>query len=233
MNSRKVAIVTAASKGIGYAIAKNLSASWDVVLFARSPEIPEIAKHLGGTGLQGSLLQPDDIQRLVDTTQHVYGRIDALVCNTGHPPKGGLLSITDSEWQEGLNLVLFSVIRLARAVIPAMARQGEGSILNISSYTAREAQLDRPVSSVTRAGLASLTTLLAQHSAPFGIRVNSVLPGYVDSHPVELATIAKIPLGREGHVNELANYVEFLLSDRAPYITGQNLLFDGGLAKIM
>jgi len=228
---RPVVLVTAASQGIGRAIATHLSPDWTVVLLARTAEIGPIAASLGGLGVQGSLTDPESLERFVRTALARYGHIDALVNNTGHPAKGDLLALTDADWQQGFDLVLNSVIRLHRLVLPGMIERRRGAIVNISSYAARNPELERPVSSVFRAALSAWTKLQAEYGAPHLIRVNAVLPGFVDSYPVPAATLATIPLGRPGRLEELAAYIAFLLSDDAAYITGQNLLFDGGMMR--
>jgi NAD(P)-dependent dehydrogenase (short-subunit alcohol dehydrogenase family) len=228
---RPVVLVTAASQGIGRAIATHLARDCRVVLLARSPEIVEIAELLGGHGVQGSLTDPRSLERFVSAAIERYGRIDALVNNTGHPPQGDLLTLTDSDWQQGFDLVLNSVIRLHRLVLPGMVERRRGAIINISSYAAQKPELERPLSSVFRAALSAWTKLQAEFGAPHGIRVNSVLPGFVDSYPVAQKMLDTIPLGRPGRLDELAKYVAFLLSEDANYITGQNLLFDGGMLR--
>src|SRR5262249_52434452 len=128
-------------------------------------------------------------------------------------------------------LILGSVIRLSRLVMPIMERQKRGAFLNISSYAAKKPELERPVSSVFRAALSAWTRVHAEAAAGFGIRVNSVLPGFVDSYPADQAIIDTVPLKRIGRLEELAKTVAFLLSDESSYITGQNILMDGGLVK--
>ena len=160
-----------------------------------------------------------------------FGRIDAVVNNTGHPPKGDLLSISDADWHLGMDLLLLNVVRMARLVTPIMDGQGGGSIVNISKYAAFEPDLAFPVSSSLRAALADFTKLYADRYASSGIRMNNVLPGFTESYPENAANVARIPMGRYGHIDEIAAAVAFLVSKEAGYVTGQNLRVDGGLSR--
>lgn len=230
--TERVAIVTAASKGMGAAIARELARrGYRLALFATSDAVDALAAELGGIVVRGSVTEPADLQRLVDATLERWGRIDALVNNTGHPPKGDLLAIPDADWHLGLDLILVNVVRLARLVTPAMERAGKGAIVNISAFGAVQPGAAYPVSSVLRAGLSAFTKLYADRYAASGIRMNSVLPGFIDSYPEKPELIAQIPAKRFGTVGEIAATTAFLLSDEAGYITGQNLLVDGGLVK--
>jgi NAD(P)-dependent dehydrogenase (short-subunit alcohol dehydrogenase family) len=230
--TERVAIVTAASKGMGAAIARELARRGHrLALFATSDAVTALAEELGGIAVQGSVTEPADLQRLVDATLDRYGRIDALVNNTGHPPKGDLLAIPDADWHAGLDMVLVNVVRLARLVTPVMERAGKGAIVNISAFGAVQPGAAFPVSSVLRAGLSAFTKLYADRYAAAGIRMNSILPGFIDSYPETPELVAQIPAGRFGTVAEIAATTAFLLSDEAGYITGQNLLVDGGLVK--
>ena len=226
-----VVLITAASQGIGRAIAAHLATNWTVVLLARSESIEKIGADLGGIGVRGSVTEPADLERFVQTAMQRYGRIDAVVNNTGHPAKGELFALTDDQWQQGYELILGGVIRLARLVMPVMQQQKRGAVVNISSYAAKQPELARPVSSVFRAALSAWTRVHAEAGAPHNIRVNSILPGFVDSYPADDQTLATIPMKRIGRLEELAKAVEFLLSDNASYITGQNLLMDGGMVR--
>jgi NAD(P)-dependent dehydrogenase (short-subunit alcohol dehydrogenase family) len=230
-HDRPVVLITAASKGIGRAIATHLSKGWTVVLLARSPEIERIGEDLGGLGVVGSVTHEADLERFVKAATDRYGRIDAVVNNTGHPAKGELFKLSDADWQQGFELIMASVIRLARLVMPVMARQSHGAFLNISSYAARRPDVERPVSSVFRAALSAWTRVHAEAAAAHGIRVNSILPGFVDSYPADQLIIDTIPMKRIGHLEELAKAVAFLISDDASYITGQNILMDGGMVR--
>jgi NAD(P)-dependent dehydrogenase (short-subunit alcohol dehydrogenase family) len=167
----------------------------------------------------------------VKVTLKQYGRLDAVVNNTGHPPKGPLLDLTDSDWRTGLDLLLLSVIRMARLVTPVLKAQGGGAIVNISTFAAFEPSAAFPISATLRAALGSFTKLYADTHASDGIRMNSVLPGFVDSFPVVDEHLQQIPMGRYGSVSEIGKTVRFLLSADAGYITGQNLRVDGGITR--
>lgn len=232
MSGEPVAIVTASGKGIGAAIARELaSGGYRLALMSNGGGARHLAGELGGVGIDGSVTDPEDLQRLVDDAVAAFGRVDAVVNNTGHPPTGPLLDLTDEDWHSSLDLVFLNVVRMARLVTPIMIEQGSGSIVNISTFSAFEPCPAFPISSSLRLGLAAFTKLYADRYAQEGIRMNNILPGFVDSYPEDSATIGRIPAGRYGHVEEIAKTVFFLLSDDAGYLTGQNLRIDGGLTK--
>lgn len=232
MTTSKTAIITAAGKGMGAAIARELAAAgYRLALLSPSGAAEDLAVELGGFGLTGSVKSMDDLQKLVAETLARYGRIDAVVNNTGHPPKGQLLEIPDEDWHRGLDLVMLNVVRMARLVTPIMIKQGGGAIVNISTFAAFEPDAAFPVSATLRAALASYTKLYADEYASQGIRMNNVLPGFIDSYPESEANRQRIPMGRYGTVAEIAQTVRFLLSDGAGYITGQNIRVDGGITR--
>ena len=228
----KVAVITAASKGMGAACAREFSAAgYKVVLLARSEEIKALATELGGVGMTGSVTDTEDLKKMVDLAMSTYGRIDVFVNNTGHPPKGGLLEISDEDWHSGADMVLMNVIRTSRLVVPVMQKQGGGSIINISTFAAFEPSLKFPVSSVFRTALASFAKLFATEYGQDNIRMNNILPGYIESYPVNDEVLAAIPLNRSGKLTEIGKTAVFLASEGANYITGENLKVDGGITQ--
>ena len=232
MNEQKTAIVTAAGKGMGAAIARELNdAGYQLALISPSGAAEALAHELGGIGLSGSVTSTADLQKLVNMTMDKYGRIDAVVNHTGHPPKGPLLAIPDEDWHKGLDLVMLNVAKMARLVTPIMLEQGGGAFVNISTFAAFEPEATFPVSAAMRAALAGYTKLYADEYAASGIRMNNLLPGFIDSLPETAERRQRIPMGRYGTVAEVAQTVRFLLSDGAGYITGQNIRVDGGITR--
>ena len=228
----KVAIVTGAGRGIGAATARELaSRGYRLALMSPSDSALTLAERLGAMATRGSTAEAADLETLVETALTVYGRIDAVVYSTGSPAKGALLDLTDEDWRRGFDLVLLGVIRLARLVTPAMLRQGGGAWVNISTATALEPSQRFPVSTPMRAGLAAFAKLYADRYAADGIRMNNLLPGAIDSQAHGEERRLSIPMRRIGTVGEVAATATFLLSEGAGYITGQNLVVDGGATR--
>ena len=228
----KVAIVTAGGSGMGAAAAERLAADgFRIAVLSSSGKGEALARRLGGIGVTGSNLSLPDLQRLVDTVLAEWGRIDVLVNSAGHGPKGALLDIADDDWHKGMEMYLMNAVRPTRLVTPVMVKQKAGVILNISTYAAFEPEAAFPTSGVFRAGLAAFTKLFADRYAADNVRMNNILPGFVDSLPEKEAFKQRIPMGRYGTTAEIASVVSFLASDGAGYMTGQNLRVDGGITR--
>src|ERR671913_330993 len=193
----KVAIVPAAASGMGAACARELaSRGYAVALMSPSGKAENLAKDLGGLGLTGSVTEETDLEFLVGETLKRYGRIDGVLNSTGHPASGEILELTDGQWHEALDLVVLNVVRMARLVTPAMLRQGGGAIVNVSTFSAFEPSPVFPLSSSLRSALAGFTKLYTDRYAAHGIRMNNVLPGFVESFEVDEQTRASIPMQR-------------------------------------
>ena len=230
--ARKTAIVTAAGSGIGAACAQELaSRGYAVALMSTSGKAEALAQELGGIGLTGSVTEVADLESLVGATLDRYGRIDGVVNSTGHPPSGEILDLTDEQWHAALDLVVLNVVRMARLVTPVMLRRGGGAIVNVSTFSAFEPSPAFPLSSSLRAALAGFTKLYADRYAAEGIRMNNILPGFVESFEIDDETRRSIPMQRRGSVAEIAKTAAFILSDDSGYLTGQNIRVDGGLTR--
>lgn len=232
MATGKVAVVTAGGSGMGAAVARRLAAEgFHVGVLSSSGKGEALAEQLGGVGVTGSNQSTDDLARLVDRVMARWGRIDVLVNSAGHGPRGPILEISDEDWHRGMDTYLMNVIRPTRLVTPHMQRQKAGAIINISTAWAFEPSAMFPTSAVFRAGLASFTKVFADTYAADNLRMNNVLPGWIDSLPATEARRESVPMRRYGTSEEIAATVAFLASDGAAYITGQNLRVDGGLTR--
>lgn len=230
MSVEKVAIVTAGGSGMGADAARRLSADgFRVGILSSSGKGEALGKELGGFGVTGSNRSQEDISGLVEGAVERWGRVDVLVNSAGHGPKGPVLAISDEDWHEGMEFYLLNAIRPTRIVTPIMAAQGGGAIINISTFAAFEPDPLFPTSGVFRAGLAAFTKLFADKYAAENIRMNNVLPGFIDSLPETEDRRARIPMGRYGRAEEVSSLISWLASDGAGYVTGQNIRIDGGL----
>ncbi|UTW13090.1 SDR family oxidoreductase [Marinobacterium rhizophilum] len=232
MSLHKVAIVTAGGSGMGAACARKLAEDgYRVAILSSSGKGEALAKELGGIGVTGSNQSNDDLKRLVDTVIAQWGRIDVLVNSAGHGPRGPVLELSDDDWHTGMDVYFLSAVRPTRLVTPIMLEQGSGVIINISTFAAFEPDAVFPTSGVFRAGLAAFTKLFADKYAADNLRMNNVLPGFIDSLAEKAEFRDRIPMQRYGKAQEIAAVVAFLASEGAGYITGQNLRVDGGVTR--
>lgn len=232
MTTEKVALITAGGSGMGAGAARRLASDgYAVGILSSSGKGAALAEQLGGFGVTGTNQSVDDLARLVDGAMERWGRIDVLVNSAGHGPKGAVLDIPDDDWHAGLDVYLLNVIRPTRLVTPIMQRQCHGAIINISTFAAFEPDPLFPTSGVFRAGLAAFTKLFADRYAADNVRMNNVLPGFIDSLPETEERRARIPMGRYGREEEVASLIAWLASGDGGYVTGQNWRIDGGLTR--
>ncbi|MGI9479475.1 MAG: SDR family oxidoreductase [Hyphomicrobiaceae bacterium] len=232
MSSEKVAIITAGGSGMGASAARKLAEDgFKVAILSSSGKGEALAGELGGIGVTGSNQNNDDVKRIVDQAMDKWGRVDALVNSAGHGPRAEVIELTDEDWHTGMDVYFLSAVRPARLVTPIMQAQKSGSIVNISTFAAFEPDPVFPTSGVFRAGLAAFTKLYADKYAADNIRMNNVLPGFIDSLPERPEFKARIPMERYGKTAEIAATIAFLASDGAGYITGQNVRVDGGITR--
>lgn len=253
----KIALVTGSSRGLGYGVARSLAREGaKVVLGGRDVAALEraAADLRSETGSDVSLAPLDmadggSIIGWVDHAVKTSGGLDLLVANAGGPPTGVFESFDDEAWQQAFETNLLGTVRLIRAALPSLRARGGGSIVTITSLTAKEPAAQLVLSNVMRSGVASLVKTLSARFAPEGIRVNNLMPGRIDTErirtldarraeaegmtpgEVQRAAEKAIPLGRSGTIDEFGRAAAFLLSDAAAYITGASLAVDGGALK--
>lgn len=232
MAAEKVAIVTAGGSGMGAGAARKLAADgFRVAVLSSSGKGQALAEDLGGIGVTGSNQSNDDLKHLTDQTMDKWGRVDVLVNSAGHGPRAPLLELSDEDWHQGMEVYFLNVVRSTRLVTPIMQRQKSGVIINISTFAAFEPDPVFPTSGVFRAGLAAYAKLFADAYAAENVRMNNVLPGFIDSLPEKPEFRDRIPMERYGKTEEIADVIAFLASDGAGYITGQNIRVDGGITR--
>jgi NAD(P)-dependent dehydrogenase (short-subunit alcohol dehydrogenase family) len=229
---KKTAVFIASGSGMGADAAKHLSSKgFDIAIMSSSGKGEELAHKLGGLGFTGSNLITNNIEHFIEKVLLKFGKIDVLVNSAGHGPKGDILEIKDKEWIEGMEIYLLNVVRSSRIITPIMQQQKNGSIINISTFATFEPDPNFPTSGIFRSGLASFTKLYSDKYAKYNIRMNNILPGFINSLPEKEEFIKRIPLKRYGKVCEISAVVEMLASDGGGYITGQNIRVDGGITR--
>jgi len=229
---KKTAVFIASGSGMGADAAKHLSSKgFDIAIMSSSGKGEQLANDLGGFGYTGSNLLSTDIKDFIDKVFFKFGKVDVLVNSAGHGPKGDILDISDEDWIKGMEIYYLNVVRSSRIVTPIMQKQKNGSIINISTFATFEPDPNFPTSGIFRSGLASFTKLYSDKYAKYNIRMNNILPGFINSLPEKEEFIKRIPLKRYGKVSEISAVVEMLASDGGGYITGQNIRVDGGITR--
>jgi len=233
MTETRVALVVGGGSGMGADAARKLAADgFEIGILSSSGKGEALAQELGGLGMSGSNRSTEDLQAFADAAVAKWGRIDAVVSSAGHGPKGPVLELTDDDWHTGMEFYLLNVVRAARIVTPVMLNQDSGgAFVNISTYAAFEPEDLFPTSGVFRSGLAAFTKLFTDKYAADNIRMNNVLPGFIDSLPEKEDRRVRIPMGRYGRTEEVSELIGFLASDKSSYITGQNIRVDGGITR--
>ena len=250
----KVAMVAGASRGLGFAVAQALAAEGAVVSMASRDEaaICAAAKQLGRAQVLATpvdVRSAEGIQRWTKATEDKFGGVDLLFANSGGPPAGAVMSFDDAAWQNAVELLLFSTLRMVRCAVPSMEARGGGAILVSTSSSVKEPIPNLGLSTVLRASVSALAKTLALELAPAGIRVNQIVPGRIDTDRVRqldeingrkqgvsadqirAKSIAAIPAGRYGQPEEFGRVAAFLLSGAASYMTGATVQVDGGLIR--
>ena len=229
---KKTAVFIASGSGMGADAAKHLSKKgFDIAIMSSSGKGEKLAKDLGGYGYTGSNLSSKDFSNFFDEVFKKFGKIDVLVNSAGHGPKGKILEISDEDWFIGMEVYFLNVVRATRLVTPIMQRQKNGSIINISTFAIFEPDSAFPTSGVFRSGLATFTKIYSDKYAKDNIRMNNILPGFIDSLPTKTEFLNRIPLKRYGKVSEISAVVEMLSTEGGGYITGQNIRVDGGITR--
>lgn len=233
MPDQRVALIVGGGSGMGAGAARKLAEEGvQVGILTASGKGEALAEELGGMALTGSNRSNEDVQAFADAAMEKWGRIDAVVSSAGHGPKGPVLKISDEDWHTGMEFYLLNVVRMARVATPVMLNQETGgAFVNISTYAAFEPEDLFPTSGVFRSGLAAFTKLFADKYAADNIRMNNVLPGFIDSLPEAEERRARIPMGRYGRTEEVSDLIAFLASEKSSYITGQNIRIDGGITR--
>jgi 3-oxoacyl-[acyl-carrier protein] reductase len=253
----KVAMISAASKGLGFAVARALAAEGASVSISSSNATSlQAAKASIERDSNRAILDcvadvrsGDAIEKWYETTVQRFGGVDLLFVNSGGPPAGGFMSFDDKAWQDAVDLLLLSAVRMVRTVLPSLKQRGGGSVVFTASSSVKEPIENLTLSNVVRATVPALSKSLAREFAVNSIRFNTLVPGRIDTGrvrsldafnaqkkniPVEdqrRLMQAAIPLGRYGEVEEYARAAVFLLSPASSYVTGAVLQVDGGMIR--
>lgn len=257
--NNKVYLIAGGSKGLGFAIAKQLVAEGAKVAIASRDQtnldtaLAQLQEIGGESSAMASVCDVSDgpaVQPWVESVVEHYGRLDGIVCNAGGPTPGMFDDLDDSAWEQAFQLTLMSTVRLIRSAIPHLKKQG-GAILTLTSSSIKEPIDFLLLSNVMRSGVASLAKSLSKQLASEGVRVNNLVPGLINTdRMIQLDTglaaasgisfdeqrqnmASNIPMGRYGEPDEFGKAGAFLLSPAASYITGATLVVDGGTMKVV
>ena len=230
--SKKVCMIIGGGRGMGAATARQMHLrGYKLALMSPSTSCETLAAELGGVADRGKAENAADLKSIFTTTMEKFGRIDSVLIHVGGPPKGDLLDISEEDWDKANSMVLKPVIRIAKLVTPVMEKQGGGSIVNITTFSAFEPSLTFPTSSVYRVGVSSFSKLYSDRYGTANIRMNCLLPGFTDSLDLPQKFAQMASLKRLAKAEEQAKVAAFLLSEDSSYITGQSLRVDGGVTR--
>lgn len=232
--TEKTCLIIGGGRGMGAATAREMHArGYRLALMSPSESCEKLAVELDGVSHRGKAENAEDTQAIFDLAMETYGRVDACLIHVGGPPKGDLLDIPEEDWDRAHTMVLKPVIRMAKLLTPVMEKQGGGSIVNITTFSAFEPSLMFPTSSVYRVGVSSFAKLYSDRYGKANIRMNCLLPGFTDSLDLPQKYADMSALGRLARAEEQARVAAFLLTDDSSYITGQSLRVDGGVTRHM
>ncbi len=235
----RTAFVLGGSSGLGFAAANELSlAGVKVAICGRNRDkLEKAAAKIGALPVRGDVSKKEDIVKMVDDVRKNLGEIDILITNTGGPPKADFKDTDETMWSQSFRSIFLSAANTIEQVLPSMKKRGWGRIIMIASMTAKEPLAGLILSNSIRAGLLGLSKSISRETAGYGVTVNVILPGYIETERLkdlglDLNVLGKtIPAGRVGQPGELGNLAAFLASENAAYITGQVIAVDGGFTR--
>ena len=239
----KIALVTGASRGIGAAIALDLAKNNMFVIGTATSDngVKKIeesfkASQQRGVGLVLNVKDNKSIETLISNIEENYGDIDILINNAGVTRDNLLMKMKEEDWDEVINTNLKSIFKLSQSLIRKMIKNRYGRIINISSVVGYSGNAGQANYAASKSGISGFTKSLAQEVGSRGVTVNCIAPGFIDTEMTQSLPddhknqlLSKIPLGKLGTPEDIANAVSFLVSDKANYITGETIHVNGGM----